>query len=235
MGGYKLMKNFLSFTIFAALFLGLGVLALTAAPTQLSSIAGSAPNVTTSTLDANTAANSFNYVAIPLDASGEIDPFTASGLAVYQGSSVQQVLKWNAGLQTFDSYKPGVSPPFADFAIEVGGAYFLEVDSTSSDVFSIVGDVPDQGTIDFSLTKGPAPDDCYFNSLSIPLDRSDLTKASELANDVGGVDQVLNWNASSQTFDSYSPGISPPFADFDVAIGYPYFVCLDDSAPANWP
>lgn len=234
------MKNIASFLVFALLFLGLGALALFAAPEQLNQLAGAAVGENSTELaalvpEAQAATTSFNFVALPLDASASIDPFTAAGLAAYQGDSVQQVLRWNPAQQTFDSYVPGVSPPFADFSLEVAGSYFLEVDATAGDVFTTVGDVPAQGSISFDLTLGASPNDCAFNSISIPLDRSDITVASELAADIGGTEQVLSWNATNQSFDSYVPGVSPPFADFQVKIGYPYFICVDNGGPVMWP
>jgi hypothetical protein len=177
--------------------------------------------------------NKYNMIALPLDASGVISPFKASGLAAYQ-TGTKQVLKWNASSQKYDSYTPGVSPPFANFALAIGGSYLLLVDNTAGNTFSIVGNVPAQGSVKFSFLVGTAAA-CKYNALSVPLDRSDITKASQLATAIGGVKQVLAWDATQQKYKSFSPGVSPPFADFSVSIGYPYLVCLNNLAPAQWP
>jgi hypothetical protein len=236
------MKRMLSTALVVALLLSLGALAvlargggdiLTPADNAVAAAAqpqtAAAPDAPDSTM--------FNFIALPLDSSSSISPFRASGLATYVGSSVQQVMKWNSALQAFDTFVPGVSPPVPpfDFDLAVGGSYFLELGSGIS-VLSLVGDVPDSGTISQSLLPGSTLTDCVFNSISIPLDRADITNAQGLAADVGGVLQVMNWNATLQAFDTYVPGVSPPVPpfNFDVKIGYPYFLCVNSDGPTTW-
>lgn len=232
------MKRVLTTVLAVALLLGLGALAVLAMPRANAPLAAAPVVSAAAQLNPDAPAvgpTSFNAIALPLKASASISPFTASGLAAYHGDGVVQVLKWNPEIQSFDSYVPGVSPSFLDFELEVGGSYFLELDNTSGTVFSIVGDVPDPEEVFFGLTKGTSATDCAFNSLSIPLDQSGITKASELAADIGGVVQVLQWDAGIQSFSSYVPGVSGEFLDFDVRIGYPYFICVNDTGPAQWP
>jgi hypothetical protein len=249
------MKRILSTALAIALLLSLGGLAVLARPegANLLSPTGVAQRVDRSALvsaalqgaaevsavpDAAPNSGKFNFIALPLDSSASITPFRASGLAAYIGSNVRQVMRWNRAVQGFDTYVPGVSPPFppSDFDLAVGGAYFLELGSGST-VLSLVGKVPDRGTIVQTLLPGPSPTQCKFNSISIPLDRDDITNAQELATDVGGVSQVMSWNAALQGFNSYVPGVSPPFppANFDIEIGYPYFLCLNSNGPTTWP
>lgn len=178
--------------------------------------------------------NKFNMVAIPLDSTASIVPFSASGLAAYLGTGVKQVVRWNPASQSHVGYVPGFSPPFADFALEIGSAYLLEVDSSVDTVFTLVGSVPLQGSVVFTLVGGSSTS-CSLNAVSIPLDKISLTKASELALDIGGVSQALVWNANLRVYNGYVPGFSPPFADFTVRAGYPYLVCLNDTAPVYWP
>jgi hypothetical protein len=166
---------------------------------------------------------------MPLDASDQFSPFTANGLAAYVGNSVKQVVKWNAGSQGWDIYTPG-GP--GDYALEVGGSYFLLVDSGSPTVLSLVGDVPDQGSISFALVKETGQSGCKYNSISLPLDQDSITNAQQLVDAIGGVAQVVDWDATNQGWIIYSPGGPGNFA---VSVGYPYIVCLNNSAPANWP
>ena len=224
------MKNILSITIFALLFLGLGALALTAAPGDAGIVAGSAPEVEAADVAAT---NSFNFIGMPLDSSASVTPFQASGLASYMGASVKQVMQWNAASQIWASYIPGVSPPPLNFALAVGRSYMIEVDSTSGSVVSFVGDVPAQGSVSNALVPAAAAG-CNFNTLTIPLDRGDVTTALALANDIGGVDQVMQWDAVNQIWSSYIPGVSPPPLNFATKIGYPYMVCLDNTGPTTW-
>jgi hypothetical protein len=180
------------------------------------------------------ALNKFNMVALPLDSTASISPYRASGLANYVGSGAKQVVRWNSVSQSYVGYVPGFSPPFADFSLQIGGAYLLEVDHTVDAILSLVGRVPLQGSVVFPFTQGSLSS-CSFNSLSVPLNHISITRASELALDIGGVSQALAWNANLQVYNSYVPGFSPPFANFAVRAGYPYLVCLDDTAPLNWP
>ncbi|MBK8986880.1 MAG: hypothetical protein IPM39_12530 [Chloroflexi bacterium] len=180
------------------------------------------------------ATNKFNMIALPLDSTASIVPFRASGLAAYVGSGVKLVQRWNTPTQNFRIYNPVTSPPSANFELSIGGLYVLEVDNTVDQVVTFVGGVPSQGSIVFNFTLGLSGD-CTLNSLSIPLDRTDILRASALADDIGGVTQVLGWNPGTQNFRLFKPVISPPSADFTVRTGYPYFVCLDETAPISWP
>ncbi len=222
------MKRLLYTTIFVGLVLVLAVAAVFAlkgpASTQTAAAVPAADSAPASAL-APTGSDSYNFIALPLDSSDSFS-YTASGLMSYIGSSAQAVLKWDETQQQFVTFSGGLG----DFSLETGGAYFVLVDSTSDDVLSFVGDVPPQGSISFTFVTGTSTE-CKYNAISIPLDKDNITKASELMSDIGGVDAVLKWDATSKQFVTYSGGLG----DFDVYIGYPYFVCLNSTAPSNWP
>ena len=175
-------------------------------------------------------ASKFNYISMPIDASATITPFKASGLAAHMGSGVQQVLLWDPTTQQFRTWTPAF--PFDDFDLAVGGAYFVLLDASASSSLSLVGTVPDPGTVSFAL-QTPTGTGCRFNSISLPLDQGAVTKASELAAALGGVDQALSWDVATQQFRTWTPSFT--FDDFSTAIGYPYFVCLNSSASTSWP
>ena len=215
--------------LITGLFVGLLLVLLVGAVFALKGPASTqtaAPADTTANL-APTATDSYNFIALPLDSTASFS-YTASGLANYVGPSVSAVIKWDATNQQYVTYTPG-GP--GDFALETGGAYFLLLDSTADNVLSFVGDVPPQGSISFSLVKDTGAG-CKYNAISIPLDQGQITMASDLANSIGGVDAVIKWDATNQQYVTYTPG-GP--GDFAVSIGYPYFVCLNSSAPSTWP
>lgn len=178
--------------------------------------------------------NKFNMIALPLDSAASIVPFRASGLAAYIGLGVEQVLRWNPSIQNFNVYRPTTSPPPANFALMAGGVYVMEVDDTPDPIVTFVGNVPFLDSLVFNFILG-SNSTCALNAISIPLNRTDLTSASALASDIGGVNQVLVWNTTTQNFRVYRPGISPPGANFAVRAGYPYFVCLNETSPVYWP
>ena len=224
------MKRILVTGLFVSLLLVLLVGAVFAlkgpASTQTAAPADATANL------APAATDNYNFIALPLDSSDSFS-YTASGLAGYVPGT-KKVVKWDAVNQQYVSYTPGISPPSADFGLEVGGAYFLLLDSTADSVVSFVGDVPAQGSVIFTLTAGTASS-CAYNAISIPLDQDQIATAQDLAYAITGTKKVTKWDATNQQYVSYTPGISPPSANFDVSIGYPYFVCLDDTAPSQWP
>lgn len=176
--------------------------------------------------------NLFNMIGLPLDSTSLITPFQASGLINYVGGGVEQVLRWDSALQGYEFYDT-FSPSFLNFPLTIGQAYLLETDSEVSPLLSLVGNVPLQGSVTFDFTLGSSST-CAFNSLTIPLDRTDITQASDLMADITGVEQVLKWNVVLQGYESYD-GFGPFFTNFAVKAGYPYLVCLNNTAPNSWP
>ncbi len=237
------MKNILSITIFALLFLGLGALALTAAPGDAGIVAGSAPQVPESVNSlAPDAALNWNEIAMPLDGTADIPDAQA---IADQIAGTQILQRWDAAAQTFEFYVPDPVVPGGfgtNFATEVGGAYFVQVNNTAPAVFTVVGDVPPQtgnpGAVQFNLVGAPGAGNCKWNHISSTLDQSAITTAQELADSIGDVALLQHWNADDaiQTFEFYVPDPVVPGGfgtNFDVKIGYPYFVCM--SANTAWP
>jgi len=222
------MKRLLYTTIFVGVVLVLAVAAVFAlrgaAPTQTASSAPAADSASALAL-APSGTDKYNFIALPLDSSDSFS-YTASGLMNYIGNT-SAVLKWDATNQQYQTYTGGPG----DFALETGGAYFVLLNSSAGNVLSLVGDVPAQGSISFSLVKETSSSGCKYNAISIPLDQDQITMASDLISAIGGVDSVLKWDATNQQYQTYTGGPG----DFAVSIGYPYFVCLNNGAPANWP
>lgn len=223
------MKRTLSTVVAVALLLGLGALAVLALPGA--QVAGNpAPVVMAAPMaapDAPAAGGKYNAIALPLDNGITLASALVSDINATTGATAVQALQWDANLG-YTLYDP-MDPFSVDFTLTVGDAVFVLVEGTASTVYSMVGDVPDQGSVDFSLV-GASPD-CKYNWISIPLDKDLLTLASELATDIGDVSQVLVWDPTNG-FTMYDP--ADPFSvDFSVRIGYPYFVCL--TASKTWP
>ncbi len=222
------MKRLLYTTVFVGLVLVLAVAAVFAlkgpASTQTAAAVPAADSAPASAL-APAATDNYNFIALPLDSSDSFS-YTAAGLMSYVGNT-SAVVKWDAASQSYVTYTGGPG----DFPLETGGAYFLLLNSSAANVLSFVGDVPPQGSISFSLVKETGASGCKYNAISLPLDQGQITMASELITAIGGVDAVVKWDAASQSYVTYTGGPG----DFPVSIGYPYFVCLNNGAPANWP
>lgn len=229
------MRRVLSTVLAVALLLGLGALAVLALPNANASLAG-APAVSAAAPefapDAPNATTMFNMIALPLKSSASF-AYTASGLLSYLNTPTAyalQVMSWDPTTQGYlFRYFDGFGD---DFPLATGGAYLLEVDANAPGVASFVGDVPIQGETTFNFV-GASPS-CKWNHFSLPLDRSDVTKASELITSMGGsanVEQVASWDAASQGWlFLFNDGFGD---DFSVKIGYPYAVCMFTNTP--WP
>ncbi len=232
------MKGLLRTLVVVLLLLGFGSLAVMArggssaalpaasyAPQAQTAAQAAAPN-------APAATNRINEIALPLYVTDTLP--SAATLAAYIGPGVQQVLKWNAASQTYTYFFPP-SGPGTNFALVTGGVYRVALDASAPITLTFVGGVPPMSTqpghVQSALVGGSP---CKINAISVPLDRSDITNAAQLATAIGGVDQVLLWNASTQTYSYFFPP-SGPGTNFAVKIGYPYRVCLNASAPAVWP
>ena len=228
------MKRILYTGLFVGLLLALAVGAVFAlkGPISTQTAAPAADSGPTSAL-APSATNKYNVISMPLDAHQQFSDagynFDSAGLANMVPGTVQ-VLQWLNDQQKYQSYTPGLDTPFA---LEVGGVYRLLLDSTANNVVSFVGDVPPKSTEPghkvYDLYGGSP---CLYNVIAIPLDRSDITDSQVLANEIAGTQQVLEWLPEQQKYQSYTPGLDTPFS---VKIGYSYRVCLDGTAPAQWP
>jgi len=153
-------------------------------------------------------------------------------LAALVGQGVKQVLTWNPSTQTYLSWNVDLGDGDY-FTLNLGGVYWLLLDSSASNVVSFVGDVPELNTVSFNLIR-PASSGCLLNDISIPLDQSGISSPQELADAVGAVAQVLQWNAATQTFLSWNVDLQDGDT-FDVKIGYPYRLCLKPSPDTTWP
>ena len=258
------MKRILSTAAFIILIVAIAAVAVYALNGQPAAETAAAPaavpgsaSVETNAL-APAATQNYNVIAFPLDPQTDWANsgynFDSQGLAEYVGAtSVAQVLRLDASRQAWDSWFPathdgnvGGSYTTTPYALDVGGSYWLLVDSTSPTIFSIVGDVPDQGTVTYTLVG--ADPTCKNNQIMLPLDQSSTTDADLLANSISAnaatdVEQVLSWDAQRQGFDSWFPatqdgnvGGSYTTTPFNTKIGYPYWVCLRSAVNGNvWP
>lgn len=166
----------------------------------------------------NNASGKYSMLTIPLTATTIID---AASLAEAIGD-VTALLKWNPTSQTFRFFVP---PSFGDnFSLVPGEAVFVQASSSGPSVVTVVGEVM---AVQHSLTPGG------FNFISLPLQRADLTQASDVAADIGGVTTMLSWNETTQAFRFFVP---PSFGDnFPITIGQPFIVDLAENSPTEWP
>jgi hypothetical protein len=147
--------------------------------------------------------------------------------------SVQQVLKWDNAGQTFETWSHEYG--FGDnFATQPGDFILLMLSPAAPASVTFSGAQPAPGAVSFDLLAGQPSPDCTLNFISLPFDQSALSTADLLSDDIGGVLQALDWDATNQSFVTWSN--EHGFGDnFPTSAGYPYLVCLDHTGPAQWP
>jgi len=120
------------------------------------------------------------------------------------------ILSWNASIQEFELYVPGL--PY-DFEIEDGQGYFMGM--LHGSIFSSA-DIPIQ-TVNVPLYIG-------WNILG--WFKENETTASSLLNSIQGCTVVLKWNSSLQNFDLYAPGTP----DFVIKRGEGFLVAVNEES-----
>ena len=151
----------------------------------------------------------WNSITIPYNKS-----WYASNLA-NNISGCTSVSKWNASLQTYDTFIVG-GPPSFDFMLCDGCGYFVDVIEEST--FSVTGESINE--VNVSLEVG-------WNLLG--WYHEDETTASSLASNISGCTSVSKWNASLQTYDTFIVG-GPPSFDFMVSCGMGLFVDVTEQS-----
>ncbi len=164
-----------------------------------------------------TPSTDFNEIALPLNQSG----ITNAQQLMTDVPNCNSVARWNPFTQGYEQYVPGLS--FTNFSVQMGYPYYVNV--TSGSIFSMSGE-PASPT--FNLVTTATTD---FNEIMLAMNKTSITKASGLMGDIPNCNSVAVWNAASQGYSQFVPGLS--FTDFDVRLGYPYYVNV--TANGTWP
>jgi hypothetical protein len=171
----------------------------------------------TFTLQKNASTTSVNAISLALPVNG-LNKASDLYAAI---PNIDGLSRWDVTTQSYASYVPGLS--FTDFDLVLGEPYFVSV--SASGTYDMVAPV---GAITFNLQKNTST--TSVNAISLPYDRTDLTKASQMYAEIPNIDGLSRWDVTTQSYASYVPGLT--FTDFDLVIGEPYFVSV--SASGNW-
>jgi len=159
----------------------------------------------------------FNGIALPL----VISEVTNAQELMNKIPGCNSIARWNAEYQAYEQYVPAV--PQTNFSVEMGFPYY--VNATVDTVFTLTGELTSPT---FNLITTPSTD---FNEVMLPLDKTNITKASELLSDIPYCNSVARWNAAVQGYEQYIPAL--PSTDFEVTVGYPYYVNVTQNVV--WP
>ena len=166
----------------------------------------------------------YNAVALPL-VDNSLTRADYLGLA----AGASSVSRWRADLQSLQTRNVGVTG--VNFTLSTGSGYFLYTPGSGPTRLTIVGGVPDPGSITFTIQRG---DVCQLNLISLPLDQVNLTTADQLAYSITDVPTVSRWNSIVNGFATRTVGIAGP--NFQTRIGYPYWPCAKTSLSGpTWP
>jgi hypothetical protein len=165
----------------------------------------------------STETTDWNLVAAPV---GGEDITKASQLqnAIPNANAVAY---WDAALQGGVQYVPGIEP--TNFPVTRGYPYYVNV--TADAIWTTAGALT-APTFNLITTEGTD-----WNIITVPLDKVDITKASELQADIPNANAVAYWDATLQGGVQYVPGIEP--TNFPVRVGRAYYVNV--TANGTWP
>lgn len=161
-----------------------------------------------------------NLIAIPLDAGYTM----ASDLGNAIGADV--INAWDAAGQGWLSASNLGFMWVDDFEIVEGGVYLVNI-LEDTDVY-IAGEIIVQPNYSLVTTTGTD-----LNLVMCPIDRSDLTMASEIGDDIGVCDVVSKWDALGQGWQSASNLGFMWVDDFPLSIGDPLMVNV--TSEIVWP
>ena len=159
----------------------------------------------------------FNHIAFPF-----VQPDIEDAQDLMEAiPGCNSIARWDPVSQGYEQYIPSIQSTI--FPIETGRTYF--VNATKEQMYVFSGKTRFT-TIDLITTTGT-----NFNDMMLPLQRSDLKKASALIDEIPNCNSVAQWLPSMQGFQQYIPAI--PVTDFDIYAGCPYLINV--SADGSWP
>lgn len=169
---------------------------------------------------------SVNVISLPFILTDNLQK--CSDLAAYI-ETADLISKWNAELQKYEDFIP-VRTELNDFDLKTGEAYFVSVNQNT--VITLTGRIPKEDEVIYSLAYNGDTEETSFNMLVIPLERTDLEMASDLAAELQYVELISEWNPKTQTYRNFVPDL-PDLNNFEIKPGKAYFISITNDF--NWP
>ena len=167
-----------------------------------------------------------NFVAMPLQS----EFTTAKELGLAYEEKINVVSNWLPETQAWESMVfDGDFWIGKDFDIFAGHAYMISVYEEGR--FYCVGELVEQPQYD--LIFGSTSDN---NFIMVPLNRPDLDKASVLGEDIGDVNTVNTWTATTQSWNTtFYDELEDVWLgeDFSLSIATPVMIGI--TSPKVWP
>jgi len=155
-----------------------------------------------------------NFVALPMDQGYT----SASEIGNAYPDLIDAISYWDASTQSWVAsvYFPELEMWDPDYSVTLGLP--LMVYCLNNFNYYSIGNLPAINA-QYSLIPG-------LNAIMIPLNKSNLTQASIVGTNIGTVDNVSEWIASTQSWNAsvYFPELEMWDPDYDVTIGMPLMV-----------
>lgn len=160
-----------------------------------------------------------NFIAVPMDQGYTM----ASELAEDYPGMLDTMNYWDPTTQVWSAASDLGGFWDNDFAVVPGAVLWISAMNTFS-LYSI-GQLP--------ATNASYPIIAGLNTVMIPLNRSDLTMASEFGTDIGTTDTINTWDAATQVWSAASDLGGFWDNDFPISIGSPLWVSAFGAG--TWP
>jgi hypothetical protein len=160
-----------------------------------------------------------NAVSMPVGNSGIA---TAADLIADIGDGALSVRYWRNSQQAYVIHQRGEEA--TDFAIVPGLPYFIEMDRDF--IWHLEGDALPARNQDLVTTQSTD-----VNAVAIPLERTDLRDAEQLANEIPNCDTVWYWDTERGGYVGHPIGTT--INNFSIEPGYGYFVNVDQGGAWN--
>ena len=134
----------------------------------------------------------------------------------------ESVAIWSHANQGYEQYIPQLVN--SNFTLGPGSNPLVEVISDTSLTWGGILATPNYVLPAFQ-------NQANYHNVMLPFTKSNLLTASDLLNDIPGCNALAQWNADTQGFDQYDPGL--PQTDFDVLPGFPYLIHATQNT--TWP
>jgi hypothetical protein len=163
-----------------------------------------------------TETTNWSLVAGPVD----VEEITKASELIDAIPNCNAVAYWDASLQGYVQYDQDFPP--SNFPVIPGHPYYVHV--TADTIWTIAGALT---TPCFELITTEGTD---WNTISVPLDKDDITSAEALQNAIPNCNAVAYWDCSLQGYIQYDQDFPP--SNFTVKAGSAYYVNV--TADSTW-
>lgn len=162
----------------------------------------------------------WNGISVPFEDAG----ITTAEDLIAAVPGCDGVRYWDAAQQKYVEHQKGAETD--NFAVVSGNPYFVHV--TRNTDWSLSGEVLTDADFRPATTQTT-----NINAFAVPLDRTDLTDAEALANDIPNCDVVWYWNPTNGGYVGHPKGSS--INNFSIKPGYAYLINIPSNISIIYP